>query len=167
MLKHGLLKIWSHIGVRNGLNGDDERLADFRDKCHPHLHAVLPGFDWRGSGDRAFGGITGQGGVCVPFQQSRVWWGDFPLISNLIISRQVKYIGDNHKWCHAKNLLFLSRPLLLSHFFPFKLPISDFLLILNQKVKIAVKKFIYSFLTDDLECWLQNYAKFIFLFLWH
>ncbi len=27
------------------LNGDDERLADFRLKCHPHLHAVLPGFD--------------------------------------------------------------------------------------------------------------------------
>jgi hypothetical protein len=27
------------------LDGDDERLADFRLKCHPHLHAVLPGFD--------------------------------------------------------------------------------------------------------------------------
>jgi hypothetical protein len=27
------------------LNGDAERLADFRLKCHPHLHAVLPRFD--------------------------------------------------------------------------------------------------------------------------
>ncbi len=87
------------------LNEDDERLADFRLKCHPHLHAVLPGFNWRGSGDRAFGGITGQGWVCAPqgsCPSSRL--GLDGVISHLsrIQSYQIKSIRRNREaglWC--------------------------------------------------------------------
>jgi hypothetical protein len=37
--------IWRPYCDFGELDGDDERLADFHLKSHPHLHAALPGFD--------------------------------------------------------------------------------------------------------------------------
>jgi hypothetical protein len=37
--------VWACSEVSGELNEDDERLADFRLKCHTYLLTVIPGFD--------------------------------------------------------------------------------------------------------------------------